>query len=163
MSDDEDHPTVAFGLSLVAGLLVFIGGAFLMIVGSAASSVGLYAAGGLLGGLGFLGVLFGVILIVLAVQLYRNPELHTPYGIGILLLSLVSIFTGGGFILGLILGVIGGILAILFVPSDDALLLPSDMFTPTTRRCANCGASFSGELSACPSCGAPYSRWATPS
>lgn len=159
MPDDEDRPTLAFALSLIAGLLVFVDGVLLMILGGAASSLGLYAAGGLLGGLGFLGLLFGVILIVLAVQLYRTPELHSPYGIGILLLSLVSIFTGGGFLLGLILGVIGGILAILFTPSDDDLYHPTEFFNPTSSHCANCGATFSSELTSCPSCGAPSSRW----
>jgi uncharacterized membrane protein len=58
----------------------------------------------------------GIVVIVAAVMLYRNPPQKTLWGVLVLVLSIVSIFVGGGFLLGLILGVIGGILALIWKP-----------------------------------------------
>jgi hypothetical protein len=47
-----------------------------------------------------------------AIMFYRNPAHKTLWGIVVLVLSVISIFSGGGFIVGLILGIIGGALAL---------------------------------------------------
>lgn len=47
------------------------------------------------------------------------PESHPGLGITILVPSLIGFVFGGDFLLGGILGVIGGILAIRFEPDDD--------------------------------------------
>ncbi|HZY69933.1 MAG TPA: DUF6114 domain-containing protein [Thermoplasmata archaeon] len=151
--DEIDRPIAAFAVSLVGGLLVFIAGVFLAIAGSVASSAGLYGAGSVLGGLGFLGILFGFIVVALGALLFRDPESHVGYGIAILVFSLLSIFGGGGFILGLILGVVGGILASVFQPAEDLDLLPSSVLTPE-RSCPQCGAISAGSALVCARCGA---------
>jgi len=65
-----------------------------------------------------IGVIFGVIVLLAAGMVYRNPLRKTAGGVTILILSIISIITGGGFIIGLILGIIGGALALSWRPSS---------------------------------------------
>ena len=80
---------------------------------------------GMMGGLGYgfgflglLGLIFGVIVIISALMLNRNPHEHTTWGVLIIIFSVLSIFGSamGGFGVGLILGIIGGILALTWKP-----------------------------------------------
>ena len=80
---------------------------------------------GMMRGLGFvfglmwvLGLVFGIIVIISALMLYRRPHEHTTWGILILVFSVLSVFGSmiGGFGVGLLLGIIGGILAITWKP-----------------------------------------------
>ena len=80
---------------------------------------------GLGGGFGFLGILgliFGIIVIISAVMLYNRSGEHTTWGALILVFSVLSVFGSmmGGFGIGVILGVIGGILAILWKPAPPS-------------------------------------------
>lgn len=110
----EDRPLGAFALSLAAGVLFLLEGFVFSLASSLASALGSPAAGDLLGALGFASVVTGLIVVLLAVALYRSPEAHMAVGIVIVILSLGSFLFGGGFYLGAILGVIGGYLAIRF-------------------------------------------------
>ena len=67
---------------------------------------------------GIAGVLFGVTVIVSALMLYNNPVDHAKWGMVILIFSVLSIFGSAmaGFGIGLILGLIGGILALTWKP-----------------------------------------------
>jgi len=69
---------------------------------------------GYVGMFGLAGILFGIIVIVGAVMLYNNPTQNSKWGLVILIFSVLSIFGSamGGFGVGLILGIIGGILAL---------------------------------------------------
>ncbi|HYK92685.1 MAG TPA: hypothetical protein VEY07_01410, partial [Thermoplasmata archaeon] len=70
-------------------------------------------------------------------------------------LSLLSLIGGAGFFIGLILGVVGGILALVFHPTEDM----DDLFPGTTSGgvCRNCGARVpQGPRGYCPSCGHPF-------
>src|SRR3972149_6583763 len=71
-------------------------------------------------GMGFLGLIFGVIVIISALILGSKPQEHTTWGTLILIFSVISIFGSalGGFGIGLILGIIGGILAITWKPTE---------------------------------------------
>ncbi len=79
---------------------------------------------GMMGGYGFsgifgiAGILFGVVVIVSALMLYNKPVDHAKWGMLILIFSVLSIFGSAmaGFGLGLILGLIGGILALTWKP-----------------------------------------------
>jgi len=120
MSKNE-KPTAAFALSLFAGILILINGAILGVVSSfiapfipGASEAALVT--GILTALMGIGIILGIIVIFSAVMLYRNPSQKTLWGIVILVLSIISIVISGGFILGLILGIIGGILALRWKP-----------------------------------------------
>jgi hypothetical protein len=154
---DEERPLWAFALSLFAGLLMLVEGVFLSIVGSVASGSGALAVGAVLGGLGFLGALFGVFVVIFAILLFANPDSHVGYGIAILILSLISIVGGGGFILGLALGVIGGILAIIFEPDEFALpeLAPVRVVAKVARVCTYCETMIPAGAPNCPNCHQP--------
>jgi hypothetical protein len=68
--------------------------------------------------LGVLGLIFGAIVIISALMLMRRPEDHSTWGAVIVIFSVLSIFGSmmAGFGVGLILGLIGGILAISWKP-----------------------------------------------
>ena len=72
------------------------------------------------GTFGVLGLIFGAIVIVSALMLNRKPEQHSTWGVLIVLFSVLSMLGGamGGFGLGLVLGLIGGILAITWKPTQ---------------------------------------------
>ena len=52
---------------------------------------------------------------------------HRVAGVVAMLLAFVSQFTGGGFLLGLLLGIIGGILAIFFEADTDTAVDLGDL------------------------------------
>jgi len=152
-----DKPTVAFVLSLLAGIFILLGGVLTSMMGlwsggyqgqypyyggmmGGYNGYGGYGSGGygwmfnmmngyvgygMMRGLGWgfgfmgtLGVVFGIIVIISAVLLYNRSGEHTTWGVLILVFSILSLFGSmmGGFGVGVILGVIGGVLAILWKP-----------------------------------------------
>lgn len=132
----NDKPTAAFILSLIAGVFMLLGGGMMTMIGSWVGRYGYGMMGrfggwgGMMGtgfgmmGLGFgvlgvLGLVFGVIVIVSALMLNSKPEQHQTWGSLIVLFSVLSIFGSamGGFGVGLILGLIGGVLAITWKPA----------------------------------------------
>ncbi|MCI4351651.1 MAG: DUF6114 domain-containing protein [Thermoplasmata archaeon] len=153
--DDQDRPTLAFFLCFLAAVLIIADGWFIAAIGSAVTDLGSYAAGSVIGAVGAFGVFLGVILLVLAVALYVRPEYHTGVGIATIILSLVSILGGGGFIVGVILGVIGGILAIYFVESDDDEPFPMESASRWRSLCANCAKPLTPGSLTCSFCGTP--------
>ncbi len=74
--------------------------------------------GFMFGLMGILGLVFGVIVIISALMLNRRPHEHTTWGILILVFSVLSVFGSmmGGFSIGVLLGLIGGVLAITWKP-----------------------------------------------
>ena len=130
---NEEKPTTAFILSLVAGIFILLGGGMMSMLGYGFSSMmGRYGGwGGMMGPgfgmmgfafgmMGFLGLIFGVIVIISAIMLNSKPLEHATWGTLILIFSVVSIFGSamGGFGIGLILGIIGGVLAITWKPPE---------------------------------------------
>jgi hypothetical protein len=83
---------------------------------SALSNIAGGVFAGLLGAMGafyaVIGAVFGIIVIVGAILIYK-PGREVFGGVLVLIFSLLSILAGGGFTIGLILGIIGGILGIL--------------------------------------------------
>ncbi|MCI4348032.1 MAG: DUF6114 domain-containing protein [Thermoplasmata archaeon] len=159
---DSERPIVGFALSLLGGILVLGDGMVPMAVGSAVSVGPLAPAGAIVSALGALGFLLGVVICLLAVALYRNPESHQGYGIAILILSLVSIISGGGFILGLILGSAGGIFGIVFEESEPLPLFDREEPVRNRWQCANCGKPLYPGMTVCSYCDTPVSRGTPP-
>jgi hypothetical protein len=133
---DEEKPTAAFLISLVAGIFILLGAALMSLVGygfmgmmnrygSGARGYGMMGQGfGMMGyGFGILaivGLVFGAIVIISAYMLNSKPREHTTWGTLIVIFSVISIFgSAGGFGVGLILGIIGGVLAISWKPPDS--------------------------------------------
>jgi hypothetical protein len=114
----EPKPTTAFALSLVAGILILLGGIFELWLGYLTSTI-VFSNGfnAFFGVLGAVGVSLGALVLVAAVLLDRHPEHHTVLGVVILVLSIVSVVAYAGFVLGFVLGIVGGVLAIAWTPT----------------------------------------------
>ncbi len=134
MNEMDDRPEGAFIISLVAGLAIATAGVlwlYAMAVGWFPDWMNWYD--GFMHGIdghlhfmdfgtlgfaaGYLGILSGVGVVLSAIMLRRRPYEHERWGAAIIVLSALSIFGGmGGMGLGVILGVLGGILAIVWTP-----------------------------------------------
>lgn len=118
-----EKPTAAFVLSLIGGIFILLGGALIAILaasfGGLMSVVGFGDFGLGVALLGSLGLIFGLIIIVGGVMMYMKPEQHVMWGVIVLVLSIVSIpFSIAGFFIGFILALVGGILGLVFKPSQ---------------------------------------------
>ena len=112
-----NKPKTSFIISLIGGLTVLLVGGDRLIdlirFGSYGTpDTGLDAALDL----GF-GLTFGILMVVGAIMLFRQPCRHKIWGAMVLVFSLLSIIgTAGGIVVGLLFGLIGGILAITWKP-----------------------------------------------
>jgi hypothetical protein len=124
--------TIGSILSFIGGISVLVGGALsFMWFSLGASSFGgmmggftgmmggyqgmmgsLGAPFGFMGSLSLIGLVTGIIVIISASMLNLRPAEHMAWGIIILIFSVISFIDMGGFMLGAILGIIGGALAI---------------------------------------------------
>lgn len=127
----ENRPVAAFILSLIGGVFILLGAAIMsmfafgtlnmsgmmgMMTGTMSGMYGGTGMGMMVGFapvLAVLGFASGILVILGAVMLYSRPIESQLWGAIILAFSLVSILGGmGGFVVGLILGVVGGTLAL---------------------------------------------------
>jgi hypothetical protein len=119
----SEKPTKAFILSLIAGILilsntVLIGvaarwfpGMIPTLPGSSANDTTVLYR------LAAVGLIFGVLVLLGAIMLHIKPVNKKAWGIMIVVFSIPSVVTGGGFIIGFILGIIGGALALSRKPN----------------------------------------------
>lgn len=137
---EAEKLTIAVVFSLVAGILIVLGSIYTMMRGIGMMGGGY---GGMIGGLGgmmgwpaygamagtwVLGLVSGIIVLISAIMLNIRPgqAAHgmraccTMWGTMILIFSIVSLFgvSMGGFLIGAILGIIGGALALSSRPKD---------------------------------------------
>ena len=139
---EVEKPGTAFVLSLIGGIFILLGGGAMTMLGSWMGNYGYGMMGGyggwggrmgpgfgMMGGLGYgfgflgvLGLIFGLIVIISALMLNNKPEQHSTWGILIIVFSVLSVFGSamGGFGIGLILGLIGGILGVTWKPQSKA-------------------------------------------
>ena len=157
-----NKPTAAFVLGLIGGILVLLVAAYVLyvisVVTSIASGYGI-SVGGFFGAVTwyfYLGLVMGLLMIVSAVMLYAKPQQHVIWGVLLLVFSLVSIISGGGFVIGLILGLVGGILGIVFKPMP-AMMAGATMGAPPggAMTCPYCGGAVNMTTRTCTMCGKP--------
>lgn len=152
-------PTAGFVLSLIGGIFVLLAGIALAVIGSFLS----FFIGGL-AGIFFIGLVVGLIIIILSVMLYVRPQMKTIWGILIIILAIVSLPTAlGGFFIGFILALIGGILAITYkAPQAPPMVAPPMAQPPMAApapggpipaNCPSCGAPMNPASRTCASCG----------
>jgi len=122
-----EKPVAPFVLSLLAGLLILLSGGMMAVF----SSVPYY--GGIMGGywmmngyytmmggygsnwvyaFSALGIISGILVTAGAIMLYAEPGRAYAWGVLILAFSALSFFGMGGFMMGALFGVVGGVLAL---------------------------------------------------
>lgn len=123
MSQNEKQNR-AFILSLVAGILIVINTTLLgfattwfpeiipTLPGSSDNDVTLLYQ------LTVIGLIFGVLVLIGAILLHFKPAKKKACGIIIIVFSIPSVITGGGFIIGFILGIMGGAKALSRKPQN---------------------------------------------
>ena len=126
-----ERPTVAVILSIIGGVLILVGGsmAFMMLSYNNGGFGLMSGFGGMMGGyrgmmddVGFpyamldglmlVSLVSGILVIVGAVMIDIYPSQSRTWGIIVLIFSIVSFVGMGGFLIGAVLGVAGGALAL---------------------------------------------------
>jgi hypothetical protein len=139
---DEERPTAAFLLSLVAGVFILLGAGLVSLFGYGFMGMmnrygrngfgygmmgqgfgmmgqGFGTMGYAVGIIGIVGLIFGAIVVISAYMLNSKPKEHQTWGTLIVIFSVLSIFGSvGGFGVGLLLGIIGGVLGITWKPPE---------------------------------------------
>ena len=177
----QNKPTAAYIVSLLGGILGLLASLYVMVVLGVfayfASSVDEFGIAMDLSGLVFFYVAFGLwmlitstLIIVFARRLNANPMEHSKYGAYIIVFSIIGV---GG-----LLGLIGGILALVYKPIPVAMpqayapqpqaygppLPPQQAWAPQppqqsyvqqpiTRICPGCGRVVKEDIKFCGSCG----------
>ena len=117
------YPSTAYILTLIGGILILIDG---FITAAAAAAVGAAFLGlvpgiaALLIAFGVIALLFGLVILYGALQLKNRPQSARSWGILILIFAIISFIGGGGFFIGAILALVGGILAMVWTPPAPA-------------------------------------------
>ncbi len=117
---------LAGGIIILLGGLVFIGASVFVLphlnFGNMTAPHGLNKAilpslvSGIVGVMGTVGLVCGAIVLTSATMLLANVGQRRTWGILILVFSVLSFIGLGGFILGAILGIVGGILVLIWKP-----------------------------------------------
>jgi len=116
VSKERVEISSAAGLSLAAGIIIVIGSSVSSFWHSAffpqmGWMMGQQFASGIIA-LSLVGIVFGVLVIIGAVLMYKKPLQTRQWGVMVLIASALSFVGMGGFIIGAILGVIGGVIAL---------------------------------------------------
>lgn len=176
------YPRTAQLLSLVGGLVIAVFGLAEVGVGIfLRSTLGSFLPGrsGMSIGLGALAIVSGLGIVLMAGRLKSSPQSARTSGIVIVALALMGFFGGGGLFLGLLLAVVGGLLAMTWNPpvlpqsvfSSSGYSLKADQPVATMewgppsspssrlggagRVCPSCGARNVADARFCAACGAP--------
>jgi uncharacterized membrane protein YjjP (DUF1212 family) len=130
MSAIREKPLVSFALSLAGGILILIDAILLILLSTLfLTSVVIYDHQMInmtsLNPLFIIIPLIGIICsaVVIFGSILINTGDHSKVRLGgilVVIFSVISIIAGGGFLIGLILGLVGGILALVWKPKDTA-------------------------------------------
>ena len=126
------NPSISFILSLIGGIIILVG-SLVNIVWYTLGSSTLGPYGGMMGGyhgtmgnFGFsnsymtafsvVGLVCGVVVVIGALMLNTRPTEHSTWGALILVFSVVSLISMGGWFVGALLGIVGGAFALSWKP-----------------------------------------------
>jgi len=167
----EPRPLGAFVLSLIGGLFILLAGITELSIDYAVSvSVPPVSGQPWVAILGAVGVALGMVVIAASVGLYLYPAHHALFGVVVLVASLLSFLSFWGFLVGLVLGLVGGVLGIAWSPYRSPFVaygFPSYAIGGTGapppaapppgahRACLKCGRLGAGDAKFCAYCGAP--------
>ena len=132
----------AFILSVIAAILILVGSIVWIVDRRIYNSLGLGGLGdnplGFFGTfgtgypfstiLGSIGIIIGIIVFMGAYYIYLPSGYKMVGGMTVLIFSLISLIAAGGFFIGAILGIIGGIWAMAETrePIGEAVVKPKD-------------------------------------
>jgi hypothetical protein len=148
------RPVAPFVVSLIGGVFILLGG----LVELAFFSIGV-PTGSFFGVpfwlTGSLGLALGPAIMILAILFYHKPEHAVVCGSLIVAMSVVSFLSfAGGFYVGLILGLIGGILTLVWRPVAYPMgFYPTLAPSPAYRMCLKCGRTVVADARFCSYCG----------
>ncbi|HYA70563.1 MAG TPA: zinc ribbon domain-containing protein [Thermoplasmata archaeon] len=152
------YPSSAYWFSLIGGILILLYG--LLEAGAAVAYRSQYES--ILPGLssiaivlGALGGVLGIGIVLLALRLKSSPSTARTSGILIVVLSLLSFVGGAGLFIGLLLGLIGGILAWTWHPPATAPPVYGAAGTVPWQSSASPPLQPGVPQRFCPSCGSP--------
>ena len=179
------YPSTAYWLSLIGGGLILVYGFLevtLAIVYRSLYESILPGSSKFVIAFGVVGVLIGIGIVLLGLRLRSSPGTTRTSGIWIVVLSLLSFFGGGGFVLiGLVLAFLGGFIAWRWRPPalswsmygpagynvpirQEPGSLPWETSTSPPVRpgvpqrfCPSCGSPNVANAQFCAKCGAPMS------
>ncbi|MDJ0274902.1 MAG: hypothetical protein QXP81_01250 [Nitrososphaerota archaeon] len=124
-----DRPVAAAMLGLIAGVLMLIGGVAGLVIWAVAIPYGMWGMmGGMMAWWGpmFLGMFFvvvalisGVVVLTASVMLQSRPAQAQTWGLLMLVFSVIGLLGMGGFVIGSVLGIIAGVLALTWRPSPS--------------------------------------------
>jgi hypothetical protein len=106
---NRNVPWAAVGLTLAGGFFVFLGGVVMAIIGTVLTLLQIPAH------LFFVGILLGILLWVMAGLMVAVPSARIAWGAAAIVLAILSLpFAAlGGFVIGFLLSLGGGIAAIV--------------------------------------------------
>ena len=143
----KEKPTAAYILSLIGGILGLIGGIALLVISMFVAGVATGVAASFIiavyMGIGIWSIICSSIVIFAAMRLNEEPWEHQKWGIIILVFSVVGIWS--------LLGLIGGILALVYKP--ESTVPPPPSVQAVTRICPKCGRVLKEDMKFCPYCG----------
>ncbi len=125
----REKPTVAFILSLIGGIIILLT-ALLVLASSFVIreeelkrllpvEIDVENLRSIVQIAGLVGIVSGILVIVGAIMINSGKLRRVKIGgIIAIIFSIASIFAGGGLFIGLILGLIGGILALIWKPKE---------------------------------------------
>jgi hypothetical protein len=161
-----EFPATACLLSSIGGALITVFAVYELTLGifdpSVVESV-LPGSQPIVIALGVMGLVVGPLIMGLSVQLRRRPASARRLGWEVAVLGLVSFFGGGGLYVGLVLSVVGGLLAVRWQPTVVARPLsysapvPPPPLGSALRPCPSCGATNVAAARYCATCGASLS------
>ncbi len=118
-TNQQNYPRTAYTLSLIAGILMILSSIFIsfmipyFLIAAPYHRMMFFAWPTLaFGTMLFLGLVSGIIVLISAFMLKSKPAESTTWGILIIVFSIFSFFGMGGFVIGAILGIIGGAFAL---------------------------------------------------
>ncbi|WP_394698835.1 hypothetical protein [uncultured Methanoregula sp.] len=132
MAEEIESPTTILVLSHLGGILMVISGISSLFMGALFGSMmgmmgiqipGITPAfiGSMIAATGIWGIICGILVIAGAWKIGSDPAgSHKNWGMIILIFSVLSFFGGSGFLVGGILGIVGGYLAITWTPATPA-------------------------------------------
>ncbi|MCL5949435.1 MAG: hypothetical protein M1490_03040 [Candidatus Bathyarchaeota archaeon] len=134
MSTTSAH-TTAFVLALLGGIIITVGSAIEIVLLTFGSYSGtFYGMGpGMMSGYGFYGygagwltalsavaLVFGIIVLVGAIMLNIRPTQNITWGIVVVVFSVASFIGMGGYMMGAVLGIAGGAIALSYRTTTSA-------------------------------------------